>query len=347
MMLKRVILSVAGCVIVGAMIGLAFPVDDQKAAIILHPAPSLDSQATQQSRRVLATRWDTLAVVETASLGADLEGAFRLAVVKHGLAVFADRGERLFVFDMVHKTWHASRPGAIRFARDLKADYRGRLLVVDQRATTLWSYSRAAALLDSERVGAIAGIEQIAPLPDGRIVAFAPDMPRPLFVLGAGAANGLIALPDPRLQSWQPLQRQGLLASDPNSSHWVYALELADGWFSFDGVRSKGFVGQYVEHTPSPIVVSDSVAGGQANHLGRAVVSAISATVYGSVVSILFGGRTKLRDRVIDRYRRDTGAYLGSYILPDRCAAIAAIADSTYAVLSSARRPTLLVLRAR
>lgn len=101
-------------------------------------------------------------------------------------------------------------------------------------------------------------------------------------------------------------QRTGTIAKW-KEDRWVFGFEVGNGWFTFRR-EAVDLASPYVEHTDFPPKDGPG-ASDQA-------VSAMSLSVRGDTLAVLFGGNTRARLYWLDLYDLNSGAYLKTLFLP-------------------------------
>ena len=101
-------------------------------------------------------------------------------------------------------------------------------------------------------------------------------------------------------------QRAGAI-TEWKEDRWVFGFQVGNGWFTFRREATE-LESPYVEHTDFP--------ARNAPMVGDRPVSAISLSVSGDTLAVLFSGKTRLRLYWLDLYDLNSGAYLKSLFLP-------------------------------
>lgn len=99
---------------------------------------------------------------------------------------------------------------------------------------------------------------------------------------------------------------------------WVFGFGAGNGWMRFRGAEVEG-VFPYAEHVDFPEVrdVRGGAARGGVSRMDRRPVrSGLSLSVVGDTLFVLFGGESRLRGRVLDKFDVRSGAYLETDLLP-------------------------------
>jgi hypothetical protein len=184
-------------------------------------------------------------------------------------------------------------------------------------------------------------VNLLIPLGSG-YVAVTADSARPLATF---AANGKLVtasgFPWPPYSSIAALARQGYGAVGDGNT-WVFGFNMGDGFFVFDSLRARPFTGHYVEPIAFPDVIVRPHRGGASEELSRFLPSALSLSLMGRELAVLFGGTdTTVKAKVIDVFSATSGRYMHSMRLPQKARGIAARGDALYVLTPK----TILVLK--
>lgn len=299
--------------------------------IVRHPGATLPRPATPQQRRFTKARWDTVIVVPAATLRAFLGKPEQIVATNRQL-VIDDAGGRLVSFSL---------RGKLRWKLDRANE--GQLAHIRLSGDTVWALSRGEPRVTviapdgTARTFALRGagtVRATAPASGGGIVAcqFA-EAPPCDEVAPDGRVGKSIPIQWAGFSRLHPLMRASVIASDPASERWVYALSQGDGWFAYDGTRPQPYVGYFVEHDDYPDVVSDTSRFRSEDELARLRLFALALAVHDSTVSVLFLSSDD--HRYIDEYDFRTGRYLRSMRLPQHAFGIA-VSGRTYFILRAA-----------
>jgi len=200
---------------------------------------------------------------------------------------------------------------------------------------TLWALDRARgsiAVLDSTgralfRVPTSAAGEQpqaLVPLAGGDVILLLPQTDAPFVRLNReGTVATRTTLPWKKYNSLSYLAGQLALGKDARSDRWVAAFSSGDGFFIFredDPATSRL---RFIEPVNFPRIVTEKRGNTtitRPEHKPR--LSALSVTLSPTRIYVLFGGSTRLRNRIVDSYSLQDGRYLESHLLPARTSSI-------------------------
>jgi len=309
--------------------------------------------STAGERRVAVSAWDTLWTAGGGAQDSLLLQPFLIAAGDSAVYVFDSGASRLLAFrsDQGGLRWAAGRTGGgpleFRRVRDLKLAADGSPVLLDIGNRRLTRVSPAGSLGGEISLPPIGYADQMALLADGRTVLLT-DHPDSAFAVvdGSGRLAERFAHPWSGFAALHPLVRQGSLASGPDGT-WAFGFSLGSGWQAFRGSRGIGALNPYVERAEFPEVVEKAEGNAVTTQLASYTpCSACSVTMDGTDFYVHFGGLTKERRRLVDRYDRESGRYLDSYLLPVEATAVS-VADGTLYVLVDEPHPTLFALRPR
>lgn len=325
-----------------------------------HEGASPDGTVRQTGRRVIERRWE-----EVFRVGGDVEdtllqGPTALAADSLGVYVADAMAGRVLRFTRDGRLAYSTGrpgggPGEFRRIRDLAVDDSGRVWVLDRGNSRITILDRTGAERTHFRLeqAARSADRVVATGPDRGAVLIVYDRERPFLRLGVdGRLRERFGPPWDGFSNLAPLASQ-LVAGGGPGGRWVAAFAMGDGYFVRDGDAWLGRRRRYVETVPFPRV---EVRGGlSADGSGRVeeriageepVFGALSLSVVGDRVVILFGGRTPERGRWLDVYDLAGGGYRGSLVLPEPFARVALGGGLLYGI-SSTPVPRLVGLRLR
>lgn len=279
------------------------------------------AQVNPGSRQIGSTEWDTLWTI-TAGVGdTSLVTPYMLVASDRALFVYDDGGFRLNAFGLDGKRlWQYGRKGSgpeeFRSVRDmeLSADQtvmlldppNGRILEIDQSGSVVRRISLKGAGM----------AEQFAPAGANAIVLATPHPDSPFVEIDTlGAVRARRAFPWAPFRRIPYLARQGLTASD--GVHWVYAFEMGDGWFAFDGLTAAPVIGRYVEHRDFPVILRRKEGGGVSESFAAySPCTACDVVMADSSIYVLAGGSDSTAKQIVDEFARSDGRYTRSFRLP-------------------------------
>lgn len=266
-----------------------------------------------------------------------------------GVYVLDVQAQRVLAFDRAGRLdWSfgspGEGPGEFLRARDLRLGSGGEWIYVHDpdngRITVLDRSGRLARMISTREAGRS---ETLVVLGDSLFVLATRASDDPFAVMDrSGNVRRRMNLPWEGFPDLPPLARQGTAATE--GDRWVYGFLLGDGFFSFDGLDSLGYVGRYVEHTDFPTVAVIRQGSRTTRRLAeRPVCSGCSLTLSDGILYVLFGGASPEHHRIVDLYRSEDGEYLGSYALPVPASWIHARGDRFY-ILADLPYPELHAL---
>ena len=241
-------------------------------------------------------------------------------------------------------------PGEFAGFWDVEYDADGTLLVLDERNRRLTVLDSSGNLLSTLRLPDEM-MEQV--MPSAWALGHRVFLPRDK-ASGAWVAvseQGFAGRRGPMLSMGfnHPMGSQAFAAPLPNGEAAV-AFRWSDRIFLLDHDGRIRTTVNGIEPIPFPTVVSytpspDAIPGRRILRVTRidpeAKRAVRSVTAGQSRLFVLFEGATQRTSRIVDTYAFADGAYLGSYLLPHRVVAIAALADGRLATLETEFVPTV------
>ncbi|HET7230858.1 MAG TPA: PQQ-binding-like beta-propeller repeat protein [Longimicrobium sp.] len=303
------------------------------------------------ARVVAVTRWDTLWSVGGAR-DSTLLNPFLLSATDSLVYVYDGGARRLVALSAATgaPVWRFGRqgsgPGEFRGVRDIKRAGDGGVLVLDPRNNRITHLDRGGAVVSRIPLDQVGHAEQMAPLPDGRMVLLTMSPESAFAVVGAdGRVQRRFSLPWAGFAKLDPIARQGFVAATGGT--WVYGFSVGDGWYAFNGDRPAHFVGRYAEHTDFPKMETTTEGDRSITHMEEYnACSGCSLSISGKTLVVHFGGYGNAPKRTLDRFDVSTGKYVDSYQLPIEAKAVEATGDHVY-VLAEDPYPVLMALRPR
>ncbi|MHB1223305.1 MAG: PQQ-binding-like beta-propeller repeat protein [Gemmatimonadaceae bacterium] len=140
----------------------------------------------------------------------------------------------------------------------------------------------------------------------------------PLIWLADTVATMEAPLPWPDAREAHYLATQSALAAGPRGE-CVLALKYGRGFARYNRQDSLPlYARDYVEPVPLATLTREKAPqGGTFTRFAKGTVGAANAAAVGEEeILVAFGGRSKFRGRLVDRYALADGDYLGSYLLP-------------------------------
>ena len=280
--------------------------------------PAMSSFAlSSRSRTIRTPRWDTLATLTPLKRDRD---PTRFVALTTGFAYYDNASGELVRFDAAGKERGTS--ASINSANDGLSDVRdvrtlphGRIAILDARRGELVIFSSNLASAKHIQLRQQARVEQFVPVDSGRFFLWTFDTSAPFVQVDSmGTAISGAAFPWGEYKQLHPLVRDGILATGDSYKDWAFAFVSGDGWVPL-GVGTHTLQ-PYIESVAFPPVLERTFGNRTLSHIGRFTSSALSAVVDRGVLFVLFGGKSQLHGRIIDRYRVSDGQYLGSLIAP-------------------------------
>lgn len=332
----RALVSLSGIIWAGVAMG---QITTQQAAPLVMP----DSG----TRRIVSHLWDTVRVFSSPALDSLLDGAYRLGMSDKDYVVYSNERRRLIAV--------SKKDGRVRWlvpketfgdVRDMKVTRDGVIRLLDRRrgVVLIISGPGEGALRDSVSLSDFGLPSQIAPLSSGRLIVLDQEARSPL-VFAAKDGPQALTTPWPKFGELDGLQQQGWLSVDRSGGRWIFGFSLGNGWLAYEGERLITS-GPYVEHTDFPAIVKDSSRARVSTKMARATPSALDLRIRGDSLWVLFGGKSDVKGRVLDRYSLRTGRYLSSLVLPVGPEAFV-LDGPNITLLLAQPRAALVVLRSR
>lgn len=270
-------------------------------------------QGSRTDRTDFAARWDTLWT---------FVGTGDTLLASAGYLVPDDRGG-VFVMDyLLPKVHHVDADGTLRWSwgtkgrgpgewsdgRAMALDVNGGVVLVDYGNRRIMNLS-----YDGDLIGEVGYdirslvVFGVAVLQSGLYVMHT-EAPVPWILVdrdGKAVDSTSVELPS-GFGDLSLYQRGGLVARW-KEDRWVFGFEVGNGWFTFRR-EAVDLASPYVEHTDFP--PRDGPGAGDL------AVSAVSLSVRGDTLAVLFGGNTRARLYWLDLYDLNSGTYLKSLFLP-------------------------------
>jgi outer membrane protein assembly factor BamB len=295
----------------------------------------------QGARRGPLPAWDTVWVFH----GDDnaLASATSLLPDSRGGVVFLDQllleVHRLDAQGRLDWSWgrEGSGPGEVRAIRAMALDGDGNVVLVDYGNRRIVTLSPEGRLLREVPLAIDAGsVAGVAVLQSDRYV-MATDGAAPWILVNQDGQQVQEVESPQALAQLSPLQRMGLITKW-KQDHWVFGLQNGNGWFTFRS-GAMALASPYVEHTGFP--PHDAVR----LPIGETVHSAVSLSVHGDTLAVLFAGSTRGQLHLLDRYDLQTGDYLNSLVLPQPVKQAVVGSQGTVFVVTYDLFPTVMALR--
>lgn len=304
------------------------------------------AHGTEQERRITVTKWDTVRAITGPTLDTLLKGSFLMAVDRNRYYVYSSLRRQLIAIAPSGKVEWTSSSGAFGNVRDMRLGSSGEVLLIDTDGHQIHvvSASGKATKIPLEQT---TRLEKVVRLQNGKFLVYSPDAAEPFTVAGSsGQSEAHLPVPWKGYSDMLPLARQGTVVSDQSGRRWAFLFAFGDGWFGFDNTRPEAFLGRFIEHTDFPQIIIDSTRSRESMRLGKPTLTSIGGYINKDTMSVLFGGRSENRRRLIDRYLLGTGEYVETYLLPSAPDAIAA-QGANVVVFSTEPHAALVTLRPR
>lgn len=271
-------------------------------------------------RRFLPAEWDTAWVRG----GADdtlLANPSVLRAAPHGLVVLDRPLHRITAFDPDGRlTWtfgsRGDGPDEFQDPRDVRVDELGRILVYDPGTAKVVVLSHSGQPISRAPLGDLTRGDQFLPISDSAFVLATFAHQTPMAVVDwSGRVRNRFDLPWGDFSALSVVARQGLLFGQATT--WGYGFSMGNGWFGYEGLSARPDTGRYVEHTPFPVLVRNSSGSTTVIRMAEpSNCSACSMVLDDGRLYVHFGGTTDLMQRIVDVYSWESGAYLGTVLLP-------------------------------
>ncbi len=294
----------------------------------------------QGSRRGSPPAWDTVWVFD----GRDdlLSGAVSLVPDSHGGVYFADPFLRkvYHVDPRGNLDWSWGRegggPGELRDVRAMALNSSGNLVLVDSRNRRIVTLTPEGQLLREVPLAIDAGyVFGVVVLGSDQYV-MSTDGPAPWMLADDGGRQVQVVDTPQGFSRLSFRQRFGQMAKWKDD-RWVFGFQNGNGWFTFRS-GSVALASPYVEHTES---LSEDVT----RLANESVHSAVSLSVRGDTLAVLFAGSTRGHSYWLDRYDLQSGDYVDSLILPLRAQQAVWGIQGHFFVVTYDTFPTLMALK--
>ena len=265
----------------------------------------------QGPRTALEARWDTLWT---------FGGVGDTLLAAAGNLVPDDRGGVYFMDHLLSKVHHLDAEGVLRWSwgtegrgpgewhegRAMALDVNGGLVLVDYGNRKIMNLN-----YDGDLIGEV-GYDLQSALVFGVAVLqsglYAMNAEAPFaWVLVDREGRTVESVELPRGFDGLSMRQRAGSITKWKEDRWVFGFQVGNGWFTFRR-EAADLASPYVEHTDFPPT--------DAPMAGDRPFSAISLSVRGDTLAVLFGGNTRLRLYWLDLYDLNSGAYLKSLLLP-------------------------------
>lgn len=304
-----------GCAVFGFGCGAAHP----KSRVATH-------------RTFTPVRWDTLwyrrgseqdtSLLMPTMIVADRRAVYALDIGAPRVVAFRTGNGR--VEWMVGHT--GGGPGEFRGPNWITLGPNGSIGVLDGRNNRLSMFQPDGSFARSIPLDAVPNALRACPFSHDDVLAEAllDGTPPLVRIDSTGRAIGRYDLPWPQLRRLPAIAGQLETVPVPDAPICVLATMLGPGFATINASGRFGPTHPYIEHfLPPEVIVSGHPPGAHSVRLAERRIAALSAAVKDDTISVLFGGLTSHRGRLLDFYRMKDGAYLGSVLLPHRAMSMA------------------------
>ena len=306
------------------------------------------------ARRIVAPPWDTLwtrgGTTQDDTL---LLMPWALAVDSARVYVLDAAAYRVVAFRAGDGSlaWIAGRkgggPGEFASPVALATLPEGRIAIADPRNSRVTILDTAGRVTRELSLSEAGDTRSMCALRDGSLLLSTSNDEWPIVLMSPwGRILRRFRLPWPDLAQAPPLARQARLASLPDRSACVLALELGRGFATFDGTRFSA-PHQYVEPFELPRVDVRRTFKSRTQRVVERRIAAYDVAVDGREIAAAFEGRTDAARRLIDLYDAQTGTYVRTYLLNDPVANLARWGGRYYIISEREGYPILLAAAIR
>ena len=238
-------------------------------------------------------------------------------------------------------------PGELQLAKALDVRQDGSVVLVDGGNRRVVRLSADGTLLDEAPAPARGyfNVVSVAALPDGQLAV--AGMPGARSVLALWGEDDVVSVGLPAgLGEPHDIQHRGNLVRWGDKG-WVFGFLVGNGWMAFRGSELLG-VFPYLEHTDFPNLRQVR----QGNYVRTQVTrrpadTGQSLSVVGDTLFVLFGGESRFRGRVLDKFDVRSGAYLGTDALPHYANEAVVDGDRTFTIETWDVFPRIVALARR
>lgn len=206
-------------------------------------------------------------------------------------------------------------PGELSNVRAMDVAPNGTVVLVDSGNRRIVRLSAEGQLLKEVPVPQGVSVQSVAALQGDVMVVTGPEGLEPTLALwdDDGTADG-VRLPA-SLSEAHVMHVQGHLVRWGETG-WVFGFYVGNGWMTFRRSEQLGLF-PYAEHVDVPdvhqVVQGNSL---RARPMTRPIETGTSLSVVGDTLFVLFGGKSQLSGRILDKFDVRSGAYLETDLLP-------------------------------
>jgi len=305
--------------------------------------------------RMIQPITDTVAVVGGSEQDTLLYTPTMLAFFGGGVAVWdRDRAQILAFGRDGTLRWRygakGSGPGEFAGVTQLSVDDQDRIWVLDPDNVRISILGSDGRLVRAFPIPDVGHADRLAPLGGGRALLMGLE---PTVYTIDDQGNLLSSAPHPyaAYATLNPLSAYNRALYDAATDSTVFFFYYGGGFARTDGTLTPtAQLDSYIEPIPFPEVIVEQTENADGSVSTSTMVNASrlaasSGSAAAGVLSLLFQGDTEYGHRVIDNYSVGSGAYLGSWLLPDSARAIA-VEDGLVATLVEDPYPALIIRRA-
>ena len=306
------------------------------------------------SRRVQEVT-DTVTLVGGVAEDTALFMPTMVAFAGEGIAVGdRDRSQGLFFGRDGTPRWRygarGSGPGEFAGVTQMSADEQGRLWLLDPDNVRISILDSDGALVRAFPVPDVGFADRLVPIGGGHALLMGLD-PMIHVIDEYGGLVSSTPHPYAGYASLHPLSAYNRAVYDPRTDSTAFFFYYGGGFArTNDALTQTTVLDPYIEPIPFPEVSVQRTEGADgsvstASSVQATRLAARSGAADHGVLHLVFEGDTEYGGRLIDRYSIGSGAYLGSWLLPDTVRGLA-VSDGLVATLVHSPVPALVVRHA-
>lgn len=271
-------------------------------------------------RHFLETEWDT-AWVKGGSEDTLLANPSVIRAGATGLYVLDRSLQQVTALDSLgDAVWsygsRGSGPNEFQNPRDMRVDGQQRILVYDPGNMRVVALSQTGEPISRIPLVDVTVGDQMFPISESSFLIATYGREQPMVAFDwSGNVVARLDLPWREFAELSAIARQGLLFGQGES--WGYGFSMGNGWFGYEGLSARADTGRYIEHTPFPTLVQNSSGDTRVTRMAQVEnCSACTMVLDEGTLYVHFGGETEMQQRLVDTYEWQSGAYLGTILLP-------------------------------